>query len=144
MLAYLDRNPDWPGLSPGSETVRHDRESRHPVMNWRSERIPEWEGMPNTTFQELFPSWDFAWWIDVNDDVVIKHSWRGGNFAPCNNAAQSGKTCITGHLHRAQVIGFTAHRSLMRARHEPKRSGKIEGRRPGRAPINRDRSAIAG
>ena len=27
MLAYLDRNPDWPGLSPGSETVRHDRES---------------------------------------------------------------------------------------------------------------------
>ncbi len=74
------------------------------VMSFLSNKIPEWEGMPYTTLNEFFPSWDFAWGCEINDNILVKHKWAGGQYAPAQNALRSGKTCVTGHLHRGAVF----------------------------------------
>ena len=39
----------------------------------------------------------------INDDVVIKHRFKGGIHAPHNNTMWAGKTIVTGHLHQLKV-----------------------------------------
>jgi len=55
---------------------------------------------------DYFPGWTTGWRIDVNNDIVIKHRWHNGLHATYNNALKSGKTLITGHLHKLQSVGF--------------------------------------
>jgi hypothetical protein len=73
------------------------------VMAHLAAKVPEWAGMPNTTLMEYFPNWNLSWSVNVNDNILIKHRWGGGQYAPAINATKSGKSCITGHLHRAAV-----------------------------------------
>lgn len=54
-----------------------------------------------------FPGWNTCWRIDVNDDVVIKHRWHNGIHATYNNTLKSGKTIVTGHLHKLQVTPWS-------------------------------------
>ena len=56
---------------------------------------------------DYFPGWHTCWRVDVNDDTVIKHRWHNGVHATYNNALKSGKTLVTGHLHKLQSVGFT-------------------------------------
>ena len=51
--------------------------------------------------------WLPCWSSWVNGDVVIKHRYKGGIHATHNNAVNSGKHIITGHLHSAKVTPFT-------------------------------------
>jgi hypothetical protein len=53
--------------------------------------------------KDHFPHWEPAWSVWVNDQVVIKHRWKGGDYATRNNTIKSGKTIVTGHLHTAHV-----------------------------------------
>ena len=55
---------------------------------------------------DYFPGWTTCWRIDVNEDIVIKHRWHNGIHATYNNALKSGKTLITGHLHKLQSVGY--------------------------------------
>jgi predicted phosphodiesterase len=56
---------------------------------------------------DYFPEWQTCWRIDVNDNLVIKHRWHNGIHATYNNTLKSGKSIVTGHLHKLQSVGFT-------------------------------------
>jgi hypothetical protein len=63
----------------------------------------EFEKVKGFTLREHFPKWKFAMSSWVNDDVVIKHRYKGGIHATHNNALGAGKTIVTGHLHSLKV-----------------------------------------
>lgn len=56
------------------------------------------------------PCWERGWSCEINDDVVVKHRYKGGAHATYNNTLHSGKTIVTGHLHSAMVRSFTDYR----------------------------------
>lgn len=64
---------------------------------------PEYRGVQGVHLKDHFPSWTPCWSLWINNDVVIKHRWKGGVNAAYNNAAASGKTVVTGHLHALGV-----------------------------------------
>jgi hypothetical protein len=68
---------------------------------------PEYARVHGVHLKDHFPTWDTAWSAWVNDDVVIKHRYKGGIHATHNNAVNSGKTMVTGHLHSLKVTPFT-------------------------------------
>jgi len=68
---------------------------------------PEYAGVKGTALHEHFdPSWVHCMSLWINDDVVIKHRFKGGIHATHNNAVWSGKTMVTGHLHSQKVTPF--------------------------------------
>ena len=68
---------------------------------------PEFARIHGMHLKDHFPHWRPAWSTWVNNDVVVKHRFKGGIHAPHNNTMWSGKTIVTGHLHSAKVIPFT-------------------------------------
>jgi hypothetical protein len=54
-----------------------------------------------------FPGWKVVWRFDVNDDLVIKHRWHNGIHATYNNTLKSGRSVVTGHLHKLQITPFS-------------------------------------
>lgn len=68
---------------------------------------PEFARVAGFSLKDHFPRWEPAWSTWINDEVVIKHRFKGGIHATHNNTMWSGKTTITGHLHSAKVTPFT-------------------------------------
>lgn len=68
---------------------------------------PEYAKVAGIHLYDHFPEWDRAWSTWINDDVVVKHRFKGGLHAPWNNTMNAGKTVVTGHLHSAKVHPFT-------------------------------------
>jgi hypothetical protein len=68
---------------------------------------PEYARLHGHSLKHHFPAWSACWRVDLNDDVVVKHRFKGGVHAPHNNAVNSGKTMVTGHLHSAKVTPWT-------------------------------------
>jgi hypothetical protein len=68
---------------------------------------PEYALVAGIHLHDHFPLWDRAWSTWINDEVVIKHRFKGGLHAPWNNTMNAGKTMVTGHLHSAKVHPFT-------------------------------------
>ena len=68
-----------------------------------AQSAPEYEGVPGFTLKEHFPLWRPCWSIWINDDVVVKHRFKGGIHATHNNTLWAGKTMVTGHLHSLKV-----------------------------------------
>ena len=48
-----------------------------------------------------------AWAIWINDDIVIKHRFKGGIHATHNNTMWAGKNIITAHSHSLKVTPFS-------------------------------------
>lgn len=71
---------------------------------------PELVGVYGTSLQDHFPCWTPCYSLFVNEDVVIKHRWKGGIHATHNNTLNSGVTTITGHLHSQKVTPVTDYR----------------------------------
>lgn len=67
----------------------------------------EFDGIAGFKLKDHFPHWQFAMSFWVNDDVVIKHRFKGGVHATHNNALAAGKSIITGHLHSLKVSAYT-------------------------------------
>ena len=67
----------------------------------------EFKGIKGFTLPDHFPDWTFAESIILNDSLFIKHSWHGGIGASRNNTLKSGKSFMTGHLHRLQATPVT-------------------------------------
>lgn len=63
---------------------------------------PEYDGLVER-LEDKFDRWDFAWSLMVNDNVMIKHRYHNGIHAAYNNALKSGRSIVTGHLHRLAV-----------------------------------------
>lgn len=51
--------------------------------------------------------WEPCWSLFLNDDVVVKHRFKGGIHATHNNTLWAGKTVVTGHLHSLKVTPFS-------------------------------------
>jgi hypothetical protein len=62
----------------------------------------EYEGVI-PRLEDKFPRWNFAWSLMLNDHVMIKHRYHNGIHATYNNTLKSGKSIVTGHLHRLAV-----------------------------------------
>jgi len=68
---------------------------------------PEYAMIHGVHLKDHFELWDPAWATWINNDVVIKHRFKGGIHAPHNNTMWAGKSIVTGHLHSAKVTPFT-------------------------------------
>lgn len=64
---------------------------------------PEYARIHGVHLKDHFPHWEGCWSCWINDEVVIKHRFRGGLHAAWNNTLHSGKTIVTGHTHSLLV-----------------------------------------
>lgn len=67
----------------------------------------EFKGVKGFALGDHFPGWQFCMALFVNDDLVIKHRFKGGRHAPENNALWAGRSMGTGHLHSQKVEPVT-------------------------------------
>ena len=68
---------------------------------------PEYARVNGVHLKDNFPRWRPCWSVWINDNVVIKHRFKGGIHAAHNNTMWAGKTIITGHLHSLKVTPFS-------------------------------------
>ena len=68
---------------------------------------PEYAKLNGVHLKDHFPKWDPCWSCFINDDVVVKHRFKGGIHATHNNTMWAGKTMVTGHLHSLKVTPLT-------------------------------------
>lgn len=69
------------------------------VDNYLISNAPELDDFAGS-LRDRFPEWPISWALTFNDQVEIRHRFRGGIHAAYNNALVSGRTCITGHTHQ--------------------------------------------
>jgi len=75
------------------------------LFNFAAQNAPELSEF--TDLFSYFPGWHTGWRVDINKDVVIKHRWANGQHAVYNNTLRSGKSFVTGHLHKLMVTPWT-------------------------------------
>lgn len=68
---------------------------------------PEYANVHGVHLKDHFPRWQPCWSVWLNDNVVVKHRFKGGMHATHNNTLWAGKTIITGHLHSLRVTPFS-------------------------------------
>jgi hypothetical protein len=68
---------------------------------------PEFANIKGVHLKDHFPLWETCWSIWLNSAVVVKHRWKGGVHATHNNALNSGKSMVTGHLHSLKVTPYS-------------------------------------
>src|SRR5690242_9155257 len=64
---------------------------------------PEYARMYGVHLKDHFPQWRPCWSCWINDEIVVKHRYKGGIHATHNNTLWAGKTIVTGHLHSLKV-----------------------------------------
>lgn len=64
---------------------------------------PEYADVMGTSLQDHFPLWEPCWSVWINNDVVVKHRFKGGIHGGHNNTLWAGKTIVTGHTHQMKV-----------------------------------------
>jgi len=67
----------------------------------------EFEGVTGFSMAELFPKWEHCTAIMFNNTLYAKHRWKNGKHAGYNNTKESGKSTITGHLHRLNIRPYS-------------------------------------
>jgi hypothetical protein len=122
----------WDNRPPLHEEVETTKERLHEVMMAapKARRIwslgnhdarfetklantsPEYAKVHGVSLKDHFPHWEPCWAIHINDNVVVKHRYKGGMHAVHNNALWSGKTMITGHDHHLRVHPFNDYNGL--------------------------------
>jgi len=80
----------------------HDMRFTANVVNF----LPAFEGVPGTSLKEYFPRWQPCWSVWINEDVIIKHRWKGGWTGGRNNAVNAGVSMVTGHTHVLSSIPY--------------------------------------
>jgi hypothetical protein len=66
--------------------------------------------MRSLDIRHLFPEWRFCWSLFINDDTIVKHRFRNGQYAPANNVRGAlGMNFVTGHLHSMKAIPLSAY-----------------------------------
>lgn len=73
---------------------------------------PEFKDVHGIHLHDHFPGWICGWSLFINDSVVVKHRFKGGQHAPFNNTLASGLSMVTGHLHSAKVTPYTDYRGI--------------------------------
>lgn len=71
-------------------------------------QLPELAKVKGVHLKDHFGErWEPCWSAFINDDVVVKHRYKGGMNATRANTLNSGRSMVTGHLHSANVRGLT-------------------------------------
>lgn len=73
---------------------------------------PEYARVNGFHLKDHFPEWWPAWSCWINEDVVIKHRFKGGIHATHNNTMWAGKSIVTGHLHSLKVTPFSDYNGI--------------------------------
>jgi len=73
---------------------------------------PEYARVFGVHLRDHFPKWTPCWSCWINDDVVIKHRYKGGLHATHNNTLYAGKTTVTGHDHMLKVTPFIDYNGI--------------------------------
>jgi hypothetical protein len=68
---------------------------------------PQYASIHGVHLKDHFPDWQPCWMLVINDDVIVKHRYKGGIHATHNNTVMSGKNIVTGHLHSLKVTPFS-------------------------------------
>jgi hypothetical protein len=68
---------------------------------------PQYAKVHGVHLRDHFPLWEPCWSAWLNNDCVVKHRFKGGIHAAFNNALWSGKSMVTGHLHKGVVTPFS-------------------------------------
>ena len=69
--------------------------------------VPEFADVYGFSLKDHFPEWLPAWTTYFGDELVVKHRFKGGQYAAANNALWSGRSMITGHDHMLWVKPIT-------------------------------------
>lgn len=70
-------------------------------------QAPEYANVHGVHLKDHFPAcWQPCMSVWVNNQIVIKHRFKGGIHATHNNTLWAGKTMVTGHLHSLKVTPF--------------------------------------
>jgi hypothetical protein len=72
-----------------------------------AQQASDFEGLKGMRLCDHFPHWRFSMGVWINDDVVVKHRFRGGLHATTQNPLWAGKSVVTGHLHSLQFRPLT-------------------------------------
>jgi len=80
----------------------HDQRLLASVVN----NLPAFEGVTGTCLKDYFPMWQSCWSVWINEDVIVKHRWKGGWTGGRNNAVNSGVSMVTGHTHVLSSIPY--------------------------------------
>lgn len=71
---------------------------------------PQLADLPAVDLRVLFPRWDVCWSFWLNDNTIIKHRYRSGQYAPANNVRGAlGMSFVTGHLHSMKCIPLSSY-----------------------------------
>jgi hypothetical protein len=73
---------------------------------------PEYAKVHGVHLSDHLPNWEPCWACWINDDVVVKHRFKGGIHATHNATLWAGKTIITGHLHSLKVTPFNDYNGI--------------------------------
>lgn len=67
----------------------------------------EFRGVDGMTLPNHFTAWTFAESVCLNETLLVKHKWHGGQLSGRNNALRAGKSIATGHLHIGKIDHVT-------------------------------------
>jgi hypothetical protein len=67
---------------------------------------PQYEHIHGFSLKDHFPEWQPCWSVWLNENVVVKHRWKGGIHATHANTVNSGVSMVTGHLHSLKVTPY--------------------------------------
>lgn len=73
---------------------------------------PEYAKVNGVHLKDHYPLWEPCWAVLVNDDVVIKHRYKGGIHATRNNTLNAGRSMVTGHLHQLKVTPLSDYNGV--------------------------------
>jgi UDP-2,3-diacylglucosamine pyrophosphatase LpxH len=77
-----------------------------------AEHSPEYALIKGIHLKDHFPNWECCWLSLINDDVAVKHRFKGGTHAAHNNTLNAGVTIVTGHLHHQKASHIRDYRGL--------------------------------
>jgi hypothetical protein len=128
-FGQISRHPPigWEKLPEVQEEIEAAKERLHEIEKaaFRAEKIwtlgnhdsrfetrlatqaPQYAKVHGVHLSDHFPLWAPCWSVFINDDVVIKHRFKGGMHATHNNALWSGRSMVTGHLHSQRISPLT-------------------------------------
>lgn len=68
---------------------------------------PEFARVHGVHLRDHFPLWEPCWVCVINNDVEVKHRFKGGQNNRHNSTLWAGRNIVVGHDHCPRVNGFT-------------------------------------
>lgn len=103
----------WMGLIQGaSEADLYWTVGNHDIRfeTFLATHAGQYDGVDGFSLEHHFPEWKQCWSVNLSDDVIVKHRYKGGVNAARANALNAGLSMVTGHTHKLRVVPVTDYR----------------------------------